>query len=173
MVRLLIARFAPDEPAPGPGTVSMQAGPTSNDVFEVKIMVTGVNDFFGAAFRVTYPSASVRFLSADTGDSFLCEAPVDCSDPAQAEFIVDAASHPGQVVVSATRLQNEAGTVPGVDVSGSQELLSLTFQATREIASPGQPMGFADPLEVRDSAQPPPGNEISVTWAGGTITASR
>ncbi len=173
VLRLLVARFSPDEPAPGPNTVSMQPGTSPNDVFEVRIMVTGVDDFFGAAFRVAYPSASVRFLSADTGDSFLCDAPVDCSDPNQVQFIVNSASSPGEVLVAATRVQNQAGTVPGVDVSESRELLSLTFQATREIASPGQPLSFAPRLEVRDSAQPAPGNEIPVTWEGGTVTASR
>lgn len=171
VVRLLVALFTPEEPAPGPGTVSLQAGEVSNDVFEVRIMVTEVSDFFGASFRVAFPAGSVRFLSWDTSGSFLLDAPATASD---VFFKVDATSSPGQVIVVATRLQNPSGTMPGVDVTGPpRELLSLTFQATREIPSPGQPLSFADPREVRDSAQPPPGNLIQVDWPGGTVTASR
>jgi len=169
-VGILVALFTPSNPSPGPATVSMQPGDQTNDVFEVKIMVTEVNDFFGAAFRVRYPTGSVSFVSADTSQSFLLDPPATTLD---VFFKVDPGSSPGEVIVAATRLQNSSGTMPGVNVAGSRELLSLTFRATRPIGAPGLALSFTDPKEVRDSSEPPPGALIPVTWSGGTVTATR
>ncbi len=164
---ILLALFTASQPSPGANTVSMQRGTSSNNVFEVEIMATDVNDFFGAAFTVSYPS-QVTFESWDHSASFLRDGGLTDADLALA-----LKNNPGELVIGIARKQNQPGTVPGVNVSATRELLSLTFRATAAIAAPGADISFTGNLEVRDSAQPAPGNLIPVTWAPGKVTVTR
>jgi hypothetical protein len=49
--------FAPDNPTPGPMTVSMAPGTITGDLFEIQILVTDIPEFYAAAFDVTYDAA--------------------------------------------------------------------------------------------------------------------
>jgi len=154
--------FEAGNPAPGPLTVSMQPGPVTGSRITIRIMATDTNDFFGAAFRVNFDPSILTFDSADTTGSFLRDAAV------ATQFSVNGTSVPGSVLVGATRV--DAGANDGVDVVGTRELLTLTFQVRGVPAAAGSAVTFGDPKEVRDSVQPPPeGNLIVVTWIGGTV----
>jgi hypothetical protein len=80
----------------------------------------------------------------------------------------------GKLRVVATRLN--AGTNAGVNVTGTRELLTLTFRVSAALAA--TPMTFLAPpdatREVRNSVQPPPeGGLINVSWSGGSLSASQ
>jgi hypothetical protein len=160
----LAATFTAQTPSPGSNTVSLQPGTASGDIFRVRVVATGVNDFFGTAFRITFSTASAQYQGVDHAASFLRDGGADTT------FTVDGTTQPGTLIVSATRLQNAAGTVPGVNVTGSRDLMVLTFRATQ--ATSGNTFAFADPREVRDSTQPAPGGLINVAWPGGTMVAN-
>lgn len=155
--------FTASSPVPAQASVTMQPGAVfSDNTFEVRIAVTGVSDCFGTAFHVTYNPTSVAFVSADDSTSFLRDA------GAQTRF--QYLSSPGDLAVAATRLQNASGTVPGVNVTGSRDLLVLTFRATAATAS--NPFAFAGSREVINSG-PAPNNQIGgVTYSAGTLAAS-
>ena len=148
-----------EAPAPGNSSISMQPGTIAGDEFEVVISVTGVNDFFGSAFRVDYDAQSASFESYDAASSLLLGGGV------QTNFEVTTPSA-GQLAVVATRLQDDTGTVPGVNVAGTQELISLTFRATQFTAA--NQFTFGAPREVCDSDQPVC-TPINVSWDGGTM----
>ena len=61
----LTAAFTPAQTMPGANSVSMSAGTALDDTFQVDVRVTDIVNFFGAAFRVTFDSASAEFLSFD------------------------------------------------------------------------------------------------------------
>ncbi len=156
--------FEPSEPSPGPLTVSLQAGTVNLDGITIRVVATNVDDFFGSAFRVIYNPAHLAFVSMDTSQSFLRDGGVATT------FSENHTSVSGSVIVSAARL--DAGTNAGVDVTGSRELLRLTFRVIAEIPPDGSAASFGDPKEVRDSVQPPPqGNLIPVNWSGGKFRA--
>lgn len=156
--------FTPSSPSPASNSVTMQAGTVTGDLFDVRIVATNVNDFFGSAFHVTYDPASVTFVSADDTGSFLRDLPATSTD-----VRFQYSSSPGNLSVSATRLQNTGGTFPGVDVTGSRDLLVLRFRATG--TTTGNALAFGTPREVTNH-NPPPTNQIGVTWAGGTAVRS-
>jgi hypothetical protein len=156
------AAFSGPGGTPAAGTVTMQPGSVNGDTFEVRIAVTGVNDFFGAAFHVAYDPAVVEYVSADDAGSFLREGGASTS------FLYGGAA--GDLSVSATRLQDGGGTIRGVDVPGTRDLVVLTFRA--KASATASPIAFGNPQEVRDSTQPPPGRSIAVSWEGGTMSAT-
>ena len=160
-----VATFAPADPTPPSNSVSLQSGSQSADTVTIRVSATDVNDFFGAGFRVTFDPASLVFLGMSSAGSFLRDGGVP---NANLLFTTDAISVPGAVLVSATRLQNQTGTLTGVNVNGTRELVSLTFLATADTA--GNTLSLPAPREVCDS-DTPICNPIGVGWFGGTVTA--
>lgn len=162
----IVATFTATSPNPGPASATMQPGTSAGTLFRIRIVVTDVADFFGAAFRVSYDTDDIRFESMDSSESFLRDGGFP---PASLRFQVDSTSSPGQLILVATRL--DAATNPGVNVAGQRELLELTFRARRVVA--GSAIGFTGTLEARNSQQPPPeGQLINLTWSGGSLTAN-
>ena len=149
--------FTPLAPTPGSGSITMQAGGTSGEVFQIRVAVKDVANFFGASFHVTYNPASAAFESSSSSGSFLIGGGVGTSFNA-------ALVAPGDLAVVATRLQNGAGTVPGVAVVEG-DLVVLTFRATA--VTSGNVFGFGAPREV----DAPDGTRLTVLWSGGTLTA--
>jgi len=171
----ITATFTPDNLTPGANSISMQAGTATGDTFQVIVRVTDIVDFFGAAFRITFDSASAEFLSFDDSTSFLngSTAVVDVRatvDPTDA----------GTVLVVAT-LQNTFSYVQGITPAAMDDtLLILSFRATNP--SGGNAFTF-DTMMSREVTTCPPWNmmgqqpacpEISatVTWDEGTMTAN-
>ncbi len=157
------AVFVPDaDPAPD-GSVTLQPGGTDARTFEVRVSVRGIQDIFGAAFRIAFDKTKVVFAGYDASGSVLAEggAVVTC--------FVDATSEVGTVKVGIGRVQNGDGTVPGVDVTEPADLLVIRLLAASDAADVA--IDFqTDFCELRDSAQPPPGNLIPATWSGGAVT---
>lgn len=151
------AAFTPLSPTPGSGSITMQPGGVSGNVVRIRIAVKDVAAFFGAAFHVTYDPTTAAYDSMVSTDSFLREAGVSTSFQA-------ALVRPGDLAVAATRLQNGAGTVPGVNVA-EEDLIELVFRATTPTA--GNTFNFGTPREVRS----PSGGAVTVTWSGGTLTS--
>jgi len=117
--------WTPANASPGANTVSMGPGTVSGANFSVPIRVTGINDFFGAAFRVNYDSTSATFQGFSASGSFIEEAGVTILISA-----VDGSA--GEVLVNATRQQGAGNTyVPGVDPVGDDLLITLNFLATQ------------------------------------------
>jgi hypothetical protein len=163
----LTARFTPANSNPGPNTLNMTAS-TSGANFTVRVNVTGINDFFGAAFDLTYNPSDVNFVSAATANSVL----ITQGGGVQTQFNVDE-STPGVVSVSATRV----GQVAGIDIAGTSELISLNFKATDTTGNNPFTFGTAAERLVETCPAPPAAcsdvPDGSLTWSGGTMTASR
>jgi hypothetical protein len=158
--------FTPDTTAPGADTVALLAGTSSGAAFTVRVTVTDTNDFFGAAFRVSYDTTALQFSGMSDSGSFLRTGVTD----ADVFFFADATSVPGEVVITATRL--DPTVAPPVDVVGTSDLVTLTF-AARKVILPATPEGrleFTDPKQVCDGSAPGCG-AIDVTWSGGGVSA--
>jgi len=144
------------------GSITIQPGTISGDSFELLITATDIPDFFGAAIRLLYDPATASFDSFSSAGSFLEGGGVST----QYEVVEFPA---GDLAVGATRLQNGSGTVAGVDVTGSQTLLSLSFTATD--LTTGNDFSLVMPREVEQCDGSPGGcSMFSATWAGGTMT---
>src|SRR5262249_2724927 len=119
---------------------------------------------------VIYDPTTLRCNGMDHSTSFLTTG-VTAND---VYFNADFTTQPGVAVVTATRL--DPTKAPPVDVSGTQELLSLSFTARRAIAPPPGVTGaltFGDPTQVCNGTVSPPGcGAVAITsWDGGTIVS--
>jgi len=168
-----VASFTPGTASSG--SIAQLAGSSSGTTFTIKISATDIADFFGAAFRIRVDPDFVAYQGLSSTGSFLRDGGVTNLD-----FRADATTVPGQVIVNATRVQNSGGTIPGVNVVGTRELVSLTFRIrtfinpTADANSNGIPDGsldFIDPREVCDSDQPVC-TPITVTWSAGSVRGS-
>ncbi|HEX6851790.1 MAG TPA: hypothetical protein VF139_10345 [Candidatus Polarisedimenticolaceae bacterium] len=158
---ILTATFTPDNPNPGANTVSMQAGSSSATDFNIDVSVTQTNDVFGAAFDVTFPSASVSYQSFDMTGSLLNGAGVTVSTT------VDPFA-PGRLIVAVTRVQNVGGTVPSVDVGATAKLITLRFRARTAFLPTAISFDATQPRQVRNELN----QSIPVTWSSGSAAAA-
>jgi hypothetical protein len=165
----LTASFTPENPNPAADTIGM-AGQTAGANVAVEIQVTGIDDFFGAGFRVTYDADTVTFAGFDAVGSLL-------EDHAGNTEIDARELDPGNLgTILVTATIQDAAQPAGIDVVGTRKLLTLNFQATTTIAAPGNMIEFGDPRDVQICAvQGGACNEVSgaLAWPGGTIRASR
>jgi hypothetical protein len=158
-----VAGFVADDPTPPADSLSLQQGSRTGDTVNVLVQATGVDSFFGAAFRVSYDPSVAQYQSFDSAGSFLRDGGFT---DARLRFEVNA-SVPGELVVVATRLQNQAGTEPGVTIGATpRTLLSLRFKALVDTA--GSRINLASPREARDSQDA----LLALVWLGGAITAN-
>ena len=163
----LNATWTPANAAPGAMTINMGAGVSSGASFSFPVQVTRIDDFFGAAFRVTFDPSNAAFSGYSAAGSVI--------DDGGATVLISAAlGAPGEVLINATRQQGPGGAyVPGVDVVDSATLITLNFRAT---AATQQPNDFAfSNREVQTcndgtetcSAVP----DANLTWSGGSMQA--
>jgi hypothetical protein len=164
----LQAVFTAGNPTPGANTLSMPSMASANDVFAVQVQVTGINDFFGATFRVTFNTTHAQFLGFSETGSVLLGAGIDTLFLAEAS-----AGDPSTLLIYATR---QGSNVAGVDVTTSQLLITLNFRALQAVAGSGIAFAPAAPREV--VACPTAGQacntlaDATLTWSGGTLTAN-
>jgi hypothetical protein len=162
-----VASFAPDDNPPANGSITLLSGTTSGASVNVRVTVTEVPNFFGAAFRISYNPTALLFNGMDSSSSFLRAG---VTDPSQLYFSADAANSPGEVVITATRF---SPAVP-VPVTATSDLVILNFVARLAIA-PGATVGrldFADPKQACDGSVVGTGcGPITVTWSGGGVSA--
>jgi hypothetical protein len=163
----LNATWTPANVAPGVMTLNMGAGATSGASFSFPVQVTGIDDFFGAAFRVTFDPSNAAFSGYSAAGSVI--------DDGGATVLISAAlGAPGEVLVNATRQQGAGGAyVPGVDVDATATLITLNFRAT---AATQQPNNFTfSNREVQtcndgtETCDPVP--DANLTWSGGSMQA--
>ena len=161
------ALFTPDTASPAAGTIALLAGSSSGASVDVRVTVTGVSSFFGAAFTITYDTNALKFNGMTDTASFLRVGLVDAT---KVIFLSDSTHQPGQIVITATRLFPE---VPP-DVATTSDLVVLNFTARKTIAAAvaeGR-LDFGDPKQVCDGTVVPSGcNPIAVTWSGGGVSA--
>lgn len=159
------AVFVPDVPSPADETVTLQPGAVNQLYFDVRVSAKGLHDVFGAAFWIRYDTTKVVYAGYDAAGSLLA------GDGAEVQVLADAATSPGTVKIGIGRVQNDVGTVPGVDVTDAADLIVihlLAFTGVSDVA-----IEFvADHSELRDSkiTDPPGGQRIDATWAGGSVS---
>lgn len=166
------ATFTPEVASPGPASMTMLAGSRSNETFTVRIVATGIDDFFGTTFRVVHDPTFVTFESMSTSSSLLLSG-VTAND---VTFFEDHATE-GRIEVTATRKQNSGGTMTGVDVGAPADVVTLTFKTLAAIAvgadvdNDGLQDGailFEAPNEVHATGDV---NITPLTWSAGIVTA--
>jgi hypothetical protein len=161
-----VAKFTPDVAVPGNLSVALLPSKVNGASVTVRIAVTGVNRFFGSAFRVNYDPNALLFTGWDTSSSFLLEG-VNSTDVL---FIEEATG--GSLIITATRL--DPGVVAPVNVTTTATLATLNFIARKPLAvgSTEGRLDFGDPKQVCDGTVTPPGcGAIDVTWSGGGVSA--
>ena len=166
-----VASFTPDIAAPGANTVALLPGSASGPTVNVRVTVTGVPTFFGAAFRVKYDTLALRFNGMDDTGSFLRAGGIPTD---HLVFLADSTSAPGQIIITATRVDPVAW--PAVAVTATSDLVVLNFTAilsTVAATAEGR-LDFGDPKQVCDGTVTPPGcGSVAVTspWPGGGVSA--
>ena len=167
----LLATFVADPPSADP-RISMEAGASAGDIFDVEIHASGFTDLYGAAFTLLYESSAAMYLGCEAQGSILAGAanPCDGSVVGGAKFAAELQNGvPGFLNVLATK----DGLVGGVP-NGTGLLLTLTFQALVEIAPPGEPFEVeaGTSREVVTCPQDlSPCSMPVVPWDGGSLTA--
>jgi hypothetical protein len=167
----LSVTFVPDDPNPGAMTISMGQATVVGESFQVPIVVTGIDNFFGAGFHVNFDPASAQFIGyvhEDEADYFIEEAGVT--------VLINAVSGgDGVVLVGATRQQG-ATYVPGVAPTAPDNILILlNFRASG--ATAGNAFTFSD-QEVNtcdDASETCPVIDpatMTTPWPGGTMVAN-
>ena len=158
-----VAAFAPDTPAPTAGTIALLSGSSSGASIDVRVTVTGVPNFFGAAFRINYDTTALLFNGmTDTNSLLRANGVTDLI------FQEDHQMTPGEIVIAATR----KNPTPPVDVTTTADLVVLNFTA-RKVILAGAVEGrvdFGDPKEACDGSVALCG-PITVTWSGGGVSA--
>ena len=146
------ASFIAEQPSPGPASVSLEPGRATGDMVEVRVRVTDIAGVYGAAFYLVVDPAIASYVRYAPGEVLESDGQVPL-------YLVDA-GQPGRIIVSATRL----GPVGGIDVSGSQVLLTLTLR----VVGVGVSGTTFDAAALYDSQiQPQPMSGIQ--WYGGQI----
>jgi len=124
-----VSTFTPDTAAPGAAAVALLPGAVSGAAFEVRVTVTGVPSFFGAAFRVKYDTTALLFNGISSTSSFLRQGGVT---DANVFFFEDHNAVPGEIIVTATRI--DPTVAPPVDVTTTSDLILLNFTGRRFLA---------------------------------------
>jgi hypothetical protein len=162
----LNASFTPDNSNPPATSVWMASGGGSGETFRVDIMVRDINDVAGVAFPLRFNTNDATFMSVDASGSALGAGGVNLDVQA-----APSQSDPGVLLVVVSR-QGAGNT--GVDITGSQAVLTLTFRAERAVA--GSDFDFDDTAGDRVvEVCPSPTmacNDVAANWFGGTLSAN-
>jgi len=158
--------WTPANASPAAMTINMGAANTSAANFTVPVQVTGINDFFGAAFRVNFDSATAAFAGYSATGSVI--------DDGTATVLINAAlGAPGEVLVNATRQQGAGGAyVSGVDIAGTSTLITLSFRATQVTQSNVFTFSNREVQTCNDGTQTCSAvPDANLTWSGGSMSA--
>ena len=175
-----VATFAPENGTPGLNSIALLAGTTSGANIDIRVTVTGVNQFLGAAFHITYNTTALQFNGMSSTDSFLRPLPPDHEVPSSDLLFLENHTTPGDIVITATRVVDlnlppaDGGPVGPVDVTITSDLVVLNFTAHQAIAASTDDglLAFGDPKQVCDGTIGPLGcGTIAVSWSGGKIAA--
>ncbi len=163
--------FTPDNAAPGAMTISMGRPAVIGESFQIPVIVTGIDNFFGAAFHVNFDSTTARFLGyvseLDT-EYFIEEVGVTVQ-------INAVSGGAGVVLVTATRQQGAGGVyVSGVTPAAPDNvLIVLNFRATGTTAGNTFTFSNQEVNACNDATETcPVVNPAALTWSGGTMVAN-
>jgi hypothetical protein len=154
MAPALCLSFTGAQP-PAPGRVAARAGSGGSCAARsVELVVTDVSDVFSGSFTVTFDPARVSFGGASAAGSLLAAGGTQVN-------VVQTNAQPGSVTIGIGRI----GSSTGVNVTGSQVLVRLTFAPVSAGTSAlgltgGQLFG----------SQTPPQPKSGLTFTGGTFT---
>src|SRR5262249_19826532 len=123
-----VARFTADTPSPGPATVALLSDSSNGASVTIRVAVTDVPSFFGAAFRLTYDPNALLFAGWDPSSSFLSSGLVSPNDVL---FSEDHTTIGGTLIIVATRL--DPSVEAPVDVTTTSTLVKLNFVARKPI----------------------------------------
>jgi hypothetical protein len=138
--------------AAGGGSLQLASGAgTQGTTLVLELRSTGVQDLYGVAFHLSYPTTVLRFSGASEGTLLNAGGTVPTSFQ-----IVD--SPAGNLVIGLTRLGRVAGT------AAAGTLLTLQFSG---VATGSGTLAF-----TANRASDSQGNPISVAWAGGSVQAT-
>lgn len=161
------ATFVADETNPAALSVSMAAGAESGVAFEVDVLVTGIDRFFGAAFRIMFDAEVLRYDGFRSDGSFILETGVSTDFRAQLD-----PHDPGTLVVNATRL----GPVAGVDVPDSELLMTFDFSIKHPGSVSKIEFGNETSRQVTTCPEPPEACTIipaaKLNWPGGSVVGN-
>ena len=163
----VVAVFTPDTAVPAAGSITLLPGTTSGAAVNVRVTVTQVASFFGAAFRIKYDATALLFNGMDDSTSFLRDG---VTDPSQLSFVANSQISPGEIVITATRF---FPAVPVPLVSTTSDLVILNFVARKAIAptAEGGRLDFGDPKDACDGSVFPCGPITVTAWSGGHVSA--
>jgi hypothetical protein len=164
------AAFTPDTPAPLAATIALLPGSTSGASVNVRVTVTGVPVFFGAAFHITYDTTALLFNGMTDTASFLRGAPT--TDDGHLFFFEDHASVPGEIIITATRLDPTVAAPVAVTTTSDLVVLNFTARRTIAVGAVEGRLEFGDPKQACDGSVTPCG-AIAVTWSGGGVSATQ
>jgi uncharacterized repeat protein (TIGR01451 family) len=159
----LLPVFTAGNPTPGPTTLSLGPGTVNGATFDVRVLVTGIQDFFGTGFRLTFDAASATFDTVISTGSVLLGATTRFQAFPVSTGVID---------VVATR---EGSNIAGVDVVGTSLVVTLRFIAIAETSGP-EPFAIVTPRQIQVCAQG--GQQCStladgtVTWSGGSLVVN-
>jgi hypothetical protein len=119
----------------------------------VEIVVTDVSDVFGAQFVLTFDASRVSYAGASAQGSFLTSG--------GAQVSVQEGGGGGNVTVGISRV----GVSTGVNVTGSQVLIRLTFAP---VAVGASTLSLSNAILF--GSQTPPQPKPGLTWSGGSFT---
>lgn len=166
------AVFTPDTATPPAGTVALLAGTTSGASVNVRVTVTGVSSFFGAAFHITYDTTALQFNGMTDTGSLLRGAPA--TDEDHLLFNEDHVATPGEIIVTATRLDPTFAGPVAVTTTSDLVVLNFTARKTIALGAVEGRIDFGDPKQVCDGTVVGSGcNPVAVTWSGGGVSAEQ
>ncbi len=151
--------FIPDPALTPPAKIVLKEGAGSTcDEAQVDIMVTDVNNVYGARFDIEFSGAIAAYQGFSTAGSFLESDDVDTT--------IVQGGPVGNVTFSITRIQDaNVNSFEGIDVSGEQLLGTLRFTSF----SVGGPAELTlTNNDLLDNATPPVAIP-NLTWAFGSL----
>ena len=135
--------------------VAAEGGATTCDRLALELIITDVDDVFGAEFTLAFDPAALSYDGYDESDSILGSDGTD--------LVVIENRQSGLIQLTISRLRASSG---GMDVAGSQLLIRLDF--AREADSGGSQLAFSGE-RVWDGGVPP-GEIPGIDWFGGSVT---
>jgi hypothetical protein len=145
--------FTAASPAASNAVSTRESSGSTCEVARLELVVTDVDDLFGASFTVTFDPAVVSFDGWSTSGSLLD------SDGVDLELLEDVDA--GVVKIGVSRF----GVDTGVDVVGTRLLLTLLFRKAAD--SGATPLSYTNGKLI--GSEPQPQVKPGVTWVGGTV----
>lgn len=146
------------------GDLSMSAGSSSGQEFEIEVHASAIDKLAGAAFHMFFDHTSASLVGWDGVDSIL-----GTNGDYRAALVT-----PGEIAVSAVLPSNEAG----ID-NATGLLITLSFSATAPTNENRFTFGSDNPpdasrrVKICPTAGQPCNDIVPASWTGGTLIVSQ